>query len=291
MSYVILVLTFPLCYIASRSEQGAFLVASALYKWSRGKVGVIFDILGEEAKDEKAAIDAALRYLRLSRHLVKLRQEHPDLQLAISIKLTHLGLKVDQSLAKRLLAVIYKKTQEYNLRLEIDMEGPETLNDILHIVRPLTSIGRDFRVAIPANQSKSFDLIQDLAPLGVALRIVKGAYPGDYTNKNAIEMNFLALAKIAKWYHSDVAYGTHDKELIRKAMAIYPGEVHMLFGVRPFAKKDKVYLPFGGWLTGARFLLRRAKEGIRPNVFLNFIINIPASLLWRLCYAPRTFFR
>lgn len=275
------------CYVAARTEYGALRMAIILHKLG---YGVISDILGEEAKNKQMARRAAARYILRLRNFSRLKEQYPEMRLAISVKPSQFGLKLDKKIARRHLLTIYKACLDRDIGMEIDIEGPETIEDTKNCVLPLTRLGNTFRQAVAANQSGSEKFFHELAKRGIKIRLVKGAYPGDYRDPDAIKLNYLRLTHIARQFHTDIAYGTHDLKLLREAEGIWPGTWQRLFGIMMFKKGGWIYAPDGEIKNAFRFLYRRAKEGVRPSVFLNFIRNIPEALLWRLRYAPFSFF-
>ena len=285
-----------ICYIAARSERGALKMIVVFHKLGikqKKAIGVISDILGEEVTDKKTAIRATARYILHLRHLAKLRAKNPGIRLAIAVKLSQLGLKFDILLARRLLKKIYYACIVGGVRLEIDMEGPETMTDTLEVIKPLMRLGHDFRVAVPANQSKSRVVFRELARRGIGARIVKGAYLGDYRDEDAISFGYLRFACEAKRYNNNTAYGTHNIRLLKESQAIWPGVSQMLFGVFMKYHADERYMPWTrNWSRkdAKKFMRRRMQEGIRPKTILLFLRNIPDSFLWRLRHAPLSFF-
>ncbi len=277
------------CYIAAFTEKGALAMVLALEK--RG-LQVISDILGEAVSDVRAARRNTARIVIHLRHLARLKRQSPETQRAVSIKLSHIGLSLGPGLVRKNLKRIYRACQYYDIDLEIDMEGPEAIEDTISIARSLLRFGNEFRQAIQANQTKSRNAVLVCGRYNIKIRLVKGAYPGDITSAE-IDENFCKLAALAKEFDLDVAYGSHDLTLIARVQAIYAGEVQMLFGIRMWEQSglaEKCYMAWGPRLKGIWFWLRRVKEGARPNVFWMFLRNIPESLIWRIRYAPLTFF-
>lgn len=271
------------CYIAGETEKSALEMALVLH--TRG-YGVISDYLGEEAATKNNAIRAAKTYLRHIKHLAELKKANPKFRIAISIKLSQLGIKFDVWLAKRLAAIIFQKASASGVKFEIDMEGPETIDDTMNTVKRLMRTGSNFRVAIPANQSKAERCLHICLSRGIGVRIVKGAYQGDIKKRQAVKENVLRLVQIANDYYSalNCAIGTHDTALIQKAREKLPEiSVQMLFGIRPFLKADWRYMPWGN--QGEQFLRRRIKEGMQPNVIILFFLNFFESTLWRFLFA------
>lgn len=272
------------CYVAGETEEEALEMTRILHK--RG-LGIISDFLGEEITDLETAIRVAKIYICHIERLGRLKKQIPDIRLATSIKLTSLGLKFDRQLAARLSRWILLKALFEGIGLEIDIEGPDTFEDALEVIKILAWEGKQFRVALAANQSFSDKFLGICISCNLGVRIVKGAYPGDIKSGRAIDENFLNLVRLCRAGYLNFALATHDKKLIRQAGYRLP--LQMLFGIRMFWQMkfaDYTYLPWGREYE--RFFRRRIEEGIRPKVLFLFIINVFESLLWRTRYrSPR----
>lgn len=273
---------FYLCYVAGKSEDEAIKMILALHR--RG-YGVISDYLGEATEGKVQAVKASEIYLNHIVSLGNLKHLCPDIRLAVSIKLSQLGLLKDQtlslSLAERLLlCAIY-----HDVEFEVDMEGRSTFDAMRNVVEKLAKVNPNFRVAIAANFSESKELLSYFLSLRIEkYRIVKGAYRGNVSDETEVETNFLKLVKMVADANKQVALATHNEVLAVKGKLIAPNaETHMLFGVRPFAPKHMVYMPWGN--AWGKYFLRRAKEGIRTKVFILFLRNFLESLWWRYKHA------
>lgn len=297
--FLVTLLTHPfavkaglVCYVAAKNERAALEMAVVLHT---RKLGVISDILGEEVKTKDAAVRAAKVYIRHLRHLAALRKSYPDIRLAISMKLSQLGLKFDIMLCRRLVFWIFREAVAHGVQLEVDMEGPETIDATMNVVRAMVRHGNNFRVAIPANQKKSERCIRICFGRGIGVRIVRGAYPGDIQGNKAIGTNFLRLVAVAKEYAPlvDCAIGTHHRKRIRYSKEIFSGiRIQMLWGIRMFLQEkvaEWTYMPWGKDEDAGPFYVRRVQEGMEPNVIVLFGLNFFESLLWRALRAPKTF--
>lgn len=267
---------FIFCYTAGRTEEDALRMTTAIHK--RG-YGVISDILGEEVLESEVAKKAARRYLEHVRKLGALKILYPDMRLAISLKLSQLGLKLDLGLVRSLLKEIFEEALIYGVSLEIDMEGPETINPALSVICALNRISPHYRAAVAANQSESEKYLRYCRTYETGVRLVKGSYEGNLASGRETDENLVRMADQALAWGLDTALGTHDRKIISR----FPGvALQMLLGVRPFAKKDFVYMPWGEDPTN--YLGRRWKEGVRSNVAHLFLRNTPEAVLWRVLY-------
>lgn len=275
------------CYVAAQTEKGALRMMVVLHLLG---FGVISDLLGEAVVYARSANRNTARLILHMRRMAALRGKHPDIRLALAVKPSMIGLKINKPLARRNLQRIHRASQKYGLRLEIDMEGPEMMDATVEIVRSLLRQGYNFRQVIQANQKKSGRLMTICGMLHISVRLVKGAYRGDIKDRGEIDANYLELARLAEHYSLDTAYGTHDKKLLNRAQTAHKGTVQKLFGVRMFdLPADEIYMAWGPPKRAWRFLFRRIKEGVRPAVLIMFLRNIPESLFWRIRHAPLSF--
>lgn len=289
--------TFFKCYIAGETEAEALEMAKILH---RSGFGVISGILGEEVRDKESAKRFAQRYLQHIRSLKALRRDDCTMRLGIALKFSSFGMKFDKALALRLVTLVVQEALYNKIQIEIDMEGPETMDDTMEIVHSLMmnpfirnrAVGSDApRLALPANQAKSYQCLEMCKTLGLKVRIVKGAYPGDLIHRRDINTSFLDLVRLAVGDGIDTVMGTHDKRnVIRKVWPKgYMVKLEGLFGVRMFYQealarrgyRNYIYMPWGTAEDAMHYLMRRAKEGIRPSVCALFFINMIESLLWR----------
>jgi len=271
------------CYVGGNTEEEALEMVLVLHGMG---LGVISDFLGEEVTDSQTAIRVAKTYTCHLQKLGQLRKKIPSIHLAVSIKLTSLGLKFNQGLAARLFSEILYAAQKEDIGFEIDIEGPDTFTTALEAIKILAWEGKPFRVALAANQNFSDKLLEVCLSYHLPIRIVKGAYPGDIKG-GMVNKNFISLFSLARSGNLDIAVATHDKKLLKRIAPRFELNIQMLFGVRMFGQKkwaDWTYMPWGR--EAERFLLRRAEEGIHPKVLLLFLLNIFESLLWRAKYVP-----
>lgn len=278
------------CYVAGNTEKEALQMILILH----GKgLGVISNLLVEEVTDLETAVRAAKTFACHILRLGGLRKQIPDIRLAVSIKLTSLGLKFDRKLAARLSRWLFQVAQFTGIGFEIDIEGPDTFEDALEVIKTLACEGKPFRVALAANQTFTDRLLDVCLSCHLPVRIVKGAYAGDIRRGRDIDENFLNLFSLARSRNLDVAPATHDKKLLKRIAELCGGwfslNIQMLFGVRMFwQEKQKVwtYMPWGE--AADKFLTRRLEEGVRFKVLSLFLINLFEMLIWRARHAsPR----
>ncbi|HKN64150.1 MAG TPA: proline dehydrogenase family protein, partial [Gaiellaceae bacterium] len=213
------------------------------------------------------------------------------LRTNVALKLTHLGLAIDQELAHSNVAELVGHAASVDNFIRIDMEESAHVDATLRIYRALRESGHDNVGAVL--QSYLFRTEQDLAdllPLEPSLRLVKGAYlePPEvaYPRKSDVDAAYVRLLEACLRGGGFTAIATHDESLIEHAIA-FAGEhgiprerfqFQMLYGVRPRLQLDLVRrgydvlvaTPYGPeWY---RYLMRRLAE--RPANVLFLLRNL-----------------
>ncbi|MHB8655957.1 MAG: proline dehydrogenase family protein [Terriglobia bacterium] len=239
------------------------------------------DRLGESVQAVSEAESACQVYLEI---LDRLAVE--GLRSHISIKLTQLGLAVDEDLARRLLGAIVQRAARHHNFVRIDMEGSayteSTLRVFYHVNAPRDVLG----VVIQSYLYRSEKDVEGLVKQGARVRLVKGAYqepPGvAFPRKADVDGNFIKLMEallVSGGYH---AIATHDPRMIAATQAyarsqgLTPNqfEFQMLYGIRRQLQRDllrqgyrvRIYVAFGKeWYA---YFMRRLAERPANLVFL-----------------------
>jgi proline dehydrogenase len=243
-------------------------------------------LLGEGVRDEAEtrAVVAAYREV-----LERIRTE--GLRTNVALKLTHLGLSIDESLAERNVAELVEHAGKLDNFVRIDMEESRHVDATLRIYRRLRADGHENVGTVL--QSYLFRSEKDLAallPLAPNLRLVKGAYlePPEvaYPRKSDVDAAYVRLLERSLTGDGFTAIATHDETLIEHAISLarergIPKErfqFQMLYGVRPRLQLDLVgrgfdvlvATPYGPeWY---RYLMRRLAE--RPANLLFLLRNL-----------------
>jgi len=243
---------------------------------------VSIDNLGENVTNADEARASAQAYHRLLDEI-----SARALKANISLKLTHMGLDVDECLAHELVGGLVAKAAALKSFLRVDMEGSPYTQRTLELVHQLHRI--------PGNQGAVGTVIQsylyrsekdvnDLLSAGIRIRLCKGAYkePADiaFQKKSDVDANYIKLMKTLMTSGIYHGLATHDERIIKEAKAfatrekISPDsfEFQMLHGIRRDLQQQlvkqgwrmRVYIPFGTeWYP---YFMRRLAE--RPaNVF------------------------
>jgi proline dehydrogenase len=208
------------------------------------------------------------------------------LRANVALKLTHLGLEIDEELAYANL----RQLLERGSFIRIDMEQSQFVDATLRIYRRLRDDGFENVGAVLQaylyRTPTDLDAVVTLAP---NLRLVKGAYlePPDvaYPRKDDVDAAYTRLLErmLVEIGHTCIA--THDERLIQHAIRYADEhgidrerfEFQMLYGVRPQLQLDLVRrgykvlvaTPYGPeWYP---YLMRRLGE--RPANLLFFVRN------------------
>lgn len=190
----------------------------------------------------------------------------------VSIKLSALGLLINEECCQNNLKQLLEVAQENNLRIHIDMESSEFTEKTLNIFSNLRENYNNLDITFQAYLYRTSKDIEDRIisknwdskPI---VRICKGAYkePFDkvFPNKKSIDENYYNLAvkmldNIDKVYP---AFATHDSVLIEKIKSYiqYKGiskenfEFQMLYGIKGDLQRKiieqgynlRIYVPIG----------------------------------------------
>jgi len=213
------------------------------------------------------------------------------LRTYVSLKLTHLGLSIDEELAQRNVAELVEHAARVGNFVRIDMEESWHVDATLRIYRRLREGGHaNVGAVLQAYLFRSEDDLGALLPLAPNLRIVKGAYlePPEiaYPSKRDVDAAYVSLMETSLEGGGFTAVATHDQALIEHAISFarersIPNErfqFQMLYGVRPRLQLELVgrgynvlvATPYGpDWY---RYLMRRVAE--RPANLLFFVRNL-----------------
>jgi proline dehydrogenase len=209
-----------------------------------------------------------------------------QLRANVALKLTHLGLEIDEELAY----VNIRRLVELGSFIRIDMEQSAFVDQTLRIYRRLREDGFDnVGTVLQAYLYRTPDDLESLLPLSPNLRLVKGAYlePADvaYPHKADVDAAYGRLLERMLDGAGHTAIATHDEQLIERAIDYATKhevprdrfEFQMLYGVRPQLQlalarrgfKVLVATPYGPeWYP---YLMRRLGE--RPANLLFFLKN------------------
>jgi proline dehydrogenase len=238
-------------------------------------------LLGEHMKDRAEAESVVRTYEEVLRRIAA-----ENLRTNVALKLTHLGVTIDEELGYANVARLVAEAARLGNFIRIDMEDSPLVDVTLRIYRRLREAGHDnVGTVLQSYLYRSEQDLDSLLPLKPNLRIVKGAYNESetvaYPKKADVDAAYRRLVKRSIAEGGFTAVATHDEKLIDHALALDPGpermELQMLYGVRTQLQLDLVArgqrvlcaAPYGpDWFP---YLMRRLAE--RPANLLFFIRN------------------
>lgn len=268
-------------FVAGREVADAVRVTEAV---NRAGMTVSIDNLGENVTNAEEARTSAQLY-----HQILDAIAANGLKANISLKLTHMGLDVDEKLACDQVSGLVTKAASMTPPgfVRVDMEGsPYTQRtlDLVYELHRMPGNGNSVGTVIQAYLRRSEKDVEKLLGERIRIRLCKGAYKESgsiaFERKSEVDRNYVKLMKILM--KSGIYHGlaTHDERIIREAEAfarrenIPPDafEFQMLYGIRRDLQHSlvregwrmRVYVPFGTeWYP---YFMRRLGE--RPaNVF------------------------
>jgi proline dehydrogenase len=209
-----------------------------------------------------------------------------ELQTNVALKLTHLGVTLDEELGYANVERLVAEAATHGNFIRIDMEDSPLVDVTLRIYRRLREAGHEnVGTVLQSYLYRSEDDLESLLPLKPNLRIVKGAYNEPesvaYPKKDDVDAAYRRLVERSIADGGFTAVATHDEKLIEHALELDPGpermELQMLYGVRTQLQLDLVArgqrvlcaAPYGpDWFP---YLMRRLAE--RPANLLFLLKN------------------
>lgn len=194
----------------------------------------------------------------------------------LSLKLTQLGLDLDESLCEANMRRILHAARRHRNFVRIDMEDYSRCQKTLDL---LSKLRRDYSNVGTVIQAYLYRSEQDVANLrGVPLRLVKGAYKESpdvaYPQKTEVDRNFKRLIEAHLQSGAYTAIATHDDAIIafvkqfvtEKNITHDRFEFQMLYGIRTDTQRAlaaegytmRVYVPYGRDWYG--YFMRRLAE-------------------------------
>jgi proline dehydrogenase len=239
-------------------------------------IRVTVDNLGENVTSRDEALQSKDLYHQLLDEIDRLK-----LDANVSLKLTHMGLDVDEKLARDIVNELLDHAVAINNFIRIDMEGSPYTQRTLDFTRELhrrPEVKSKVGTVLQSYLFRTEDDAKTLCSEGIRIRLCKGAYrePASiaFQDKKDVDANYVKVAKLI--IQSGVFHGlaTHDESIIEeiKAWALKEGipkssfEFQMLHGIRrdlqeSLAKEGwgvRVYIPFGTeWYP---YFMRRLAE-------------------------------
>jgi len=269
-------------FVAGETLDDAFEAARILNK---AGLSASLDQLGENVNDETGARSTVDGYLATFDRIARQR-----LDANVSLKLTQLGLDLNETLCEELVGKIVEHATSLGNFVRIDMEGSAYTQQTVELTKRVRAKYAGVGTVMQAYLYRAEQDVQDLLRLGCRLRLCKGAYkePPDiaFPNKADVDANYVKLMKIL--LPSGVYHGiaTHDPAMIQatkdfvreKNVGRDQFEFQMLYGIRTDLQEQlvregyrlRIYIPFGtDWFP---YFMRRLAE--RPANLMFFLRNL-----------------
>ncbi len=246
--------------------------------------GVSIDNLGENVTNVEEARTSARLYHDLLDAIAA-----NNLNANISLKLTHMGLDVDEKMAFDIVRNLVAKAASMTPKnfVRVDMEGSaytQRTLDFVHELHRVPGNAGNVGTVIQSYMRSAEADVEKLLADRIRIRLCKGAYKEPeniaFQKKSEVDATYVKLMKVLM--KSGIYHGlaTHDEAIINEAKAfakrdgVAPDafEFQMLHGIRRDLQQSlvkegwrvRVYIPFGTeWYP---YFMRRLAE--RPaNVF------------------------
>jgi len=268
-------------FVAGTTIEDALAATQAMNKLG---LSVSVDNLGENVTNADEARHSAQLY-----HQMLDQMNEQGLNANVSLKLTHMGLDVDEAMAYEIASGVVQHAARINNFVRIDMEGsPYTQRtlDFVHKLHGQPENAGHVGAVIQSYMFRSEKDVEELLAQRIRIRLCKGAYkePPEvaFPKKADVDANYVKLMKML--LKSGVYHGiaTHDENMIRatiefaqkEKIAASAFEFQMLYGVRRDLQQKlvkegwrcRVYIPFGTeWYP---YLMRRLAERPANAIFI-----------------------
>jgi proline dehydrogenase len=277
-----IVYLFAKRYIAGPKLEDA---VRAIRSFNEKNIMATVDILGEEIHKKEDALRVVEQYKEV---LATIEKENLDSN--ISIKPTHLGLKIDKEFCYNNIQSIVVEAKKSNNFVRIDMEDHTCTSDTLELFFRLKKEYDNIGVVIQSYLRRTISDLNLLLEQKANLRLCKGIYVEPrkiaYKDKTIINDNFKYCLERLLGNKCYVGIATHDEKLVWHALSVIDKlqlekdeyEFQMLLGVTEELRailvneghRLRVYVPFGEhWHA---YSLRRLKEN--PSVALYIVKHI-----------------
>ena len=257
-------------YVAGETREEAFEIIRRLN--ADGAVATL-DLLGEEVSERHKAQAAVEEYVRLFDEIGR-----RGLESNVSIKLTLLGLKIDEAFCCDNVDQIAAAAERRGNFVRIDMEDRTCTDATLRIYQELQPRHGNLGVVLQAYMRRTLDDIAALPGVGANVRLCKGIYiePRTFAWKGFATVRRNFVAALDKLIRRGVYIGiaTHDEYLVCAARELIDHhdlardryEFQMLLGVDEELRRIllaeghrlRVYVPYGrDWYP---YSIRRLRE-------------------------------
>ena len=270
-------------FVAGETSAEALAAARAL---NDAGFRVTLDLLGESVNKPEEAEVATAAY-RTSLDDI----EESEAVSTISLKLTQLGLDIDEDFCFLNILGIVQYAEQLGTFVRIDMESSEHTDRTLRIFHKVFAEHSNVGIVIQSYLRRSEADIKELVRVGAPVRLCKGAYqePASvaFQQKTEVDASFIRLMRLLLDGGAQTAIASHDERMIdatlehvaRNGISDDAFELQMLYGVRRDYQRQlvanglnmRIYVPYGSqWYS---YLMRRMAE--RPA---NLLFGLRAAL-------------
>jgi proline dehydrogenase len=266
-------------FVAGETVEDALTAAREL---NNKGIAVSVDNLGEFVTNAEESRESAKLYHNVLDEIARRK-----LNANVSLKLTHMGLDVDEHMCKELVCGVVRHAAQINNFVRVDMENsPYTQRTLAFVYQLHKEAPGAVGAVLQSYMRRTEKDSQELCAAGIRIRLCKGAYkePPEvaFQEKSEVDANYVKVAKFIM--KSGVYHGiaTHDEQIIKeliafaKAERIAPDafEFQMLHGIRRDLQQGivkqgwrmRVYVPFGTeWYP---YLMRRLAERPANALFI-----------------------
>lgn len=271
-----------LTFLASRFVAGDDIEDAVAAVRSLNELGIkaTLDNLGEDSLTREKADQAAAENLLMLRRI-----SDNGLDSNISLKLTQLGLALDEGLCRDHLLRIVEEAERLKNFVRIDMEGSAWTQKTLDLFYAIHDEHPGVGIVLQAYLRRTQQDCRDAAARKARVRLCKGAYkePASiaFPSKEEVNANYDACAAILTQAPRP-AFATHDDARIaaalqacdEKGLVKSDYEIQMLYGLRPKRWRElrgkghtvRVYVPYGThWMP---YFYRRIRERKENALFV-----------------------
>jgi proline dehydrogenase len=260
---------------------------AALHDLNAAGVTASLDLLGESVTNAAEAHAARDVYLQTLDRIRAVKA-----QANVSVKLTQMGLDIDEALCIANVRAIIGRAKQHESFVRVDMEQSsytaKTLDLFTRVFHP--EFGNAVGVVLQSYLRRTAEDVEAMIALGARVRLCKGAYQEPATvafpKKGDVDANYVACMERLLEHGRYPGLATHDERIIahaeeyarRQRIGADRFEFQMLYGVRRdlqlgLRRKNwnmRVYVPFGThWYP---YLMRRLAE--RPANIAFIVGNV-----------------
>ena len=248
---------------------------AAVEELNRKGIGSTLDLLGESVSNPAEAERARDEYL-----LMIDRMAARGVPVNVSVKLTQMGLDIDEALCERNMRAILDRAKQHDGFVRLDMESSaytqRTLDFFEQKLWP--DYSRHCGVVLQSMMRRTEADVEHMIALGARVRLCKGAYLEQpevaFPEKADVDANFVRCMERLLEKGNFPGIATHDEAIItharkvaqRQAIGADRFEFQLLYGVRRDLQEQlrsagynvRCYIPFGTqWYP---YLMRRLAE-------------------------------